>query len=187
MSGYLPLRHLWRDAVTDCTDDRVDAYTVAVMNALHRHMDPDGVAYVGLRRLAEVARCTVNTVRARLDVLAELGWLAVDRDGQARTIYRAQLPGATPVDVVEAVESGAVDNPTGVPAGVSPERQGVSSHGANCVTGRHTYTSNPLNPARRSPSRGFHDPSLRRPAPDRPPPEPSHLEVRDDGTLWVSL
>jgi hypothetical protein len=155
------------------------------MNALHRHMDPDGVAWVGLRRLAEVARCTVNTVRARLEVLVDVGLLAVDRDGQARTIYRAQLVDEAPLEPAEAVLAGPLDNAAPVAGGVSAERPGVSPQRAHCVTGRHTYTKNPLNPAGRA-SSWWRDPSAGRPSPGRPPVPVPALAVRDDGTLWVA-
>lgn len=186
--AVLPVRHAWRDAVTDHADPRIDAYALAVMNALHRHMDPDGVAWVGLRRLAEVARCTVNTVRARLEVLVDVGLLAVDRDGQARTIYRALLVDEAPLEPVEAVLAGPVDDAAPAAAAVSSGPAGVSPQRAHCVTGRHTYTRNPLNPAARaSSSSRWGDPSAGRPAPGRPPVPVPPLAERDDGTLWVAV
>src|SRR5690606_24336507 len=99
-------------------DPRIDGPTLLVVDALHRHMSADGVCWVGLRRLAQFARCAVGTVRRRLEVLADAGLLESQRDGQARTIYRAVLSPVLAEVTVEAI--------TAAPAGVSPGSAGVS-------------------------------------------------------------
>ena len=171
----LPHRHQWRDAVVFSTDARIDAYGLAVATALHVHMDPEGRCTVGLRRLAGIARCSVNTVRARLGALVDAGWLAVDGSDRERATYRAVIP--------------AVEAPDETPVAVSPEPASVSPEGAICVTRRHTYPLNPLNPPQRSSrsSGGWHDPSVGRPTPGRPLPPVGRVDERDDGTLWVTL
>jgi len=155
-------------------------------------MSSDGICWVGLRRLAEYARCAVNTVRKRLEVLEDAGLLEVQKDGQARTVYRALIPGAVDADVtVETITEAPVDIPVEAPAGVSPGERSVSPGESECVTGRHTFPNkNTVNPTQRQPSRrrwGDPAPEIPRPLPGRPPVQP--VEVTDNGAdgLWVVL
>jgi len=178
MSAVLPHRHQWRDALVFSTDERVDVYTLAVATALHVHMDHTGRCTVGLRRLAGLARCSVPTVRARVGVLVDAGWLTVEGGTRERATYRATIPPQESPD-------GPVDDATGSRASVQP--QGATR--PESVQPDCTRTPEPMNPwrgrARGAPARRY-DPSVGRPSVDRPPPDVGGLVEADDGTLWVT-
>lgn len=182
-AAVLPVRHRWRDALVFSADDRIDVYGLAVATALHVHMGPDGRCKVGQRRLAELARCTQNTVRARIGVLVAAGWLAVEGGDRERASYRAVIP---PSEAPDETPAGPVDNAAGRVGSASPDGR-CRPRSAARDEARSPVTMNPSRPRpRRSPS-GWHDPSVGRPPPGRPAVELGELVEADDGTLWVSL
>ncbi len=185
----LPLRHQWREHVLFSTDERVDAFALAVVVALHAHMSADGVCSVGLRRLASLARVSVPTVRARVDALAAAGLLEVERAGRSRTTYRATFP----ADAAEGARPGCTE-----PAGpvCNPGDESVQPGRAECAAGLHTFPYPEITPAagtratsparRRRPRSGRQVEPWERPPVDRAPPPVPTVHERADGTLWVA-
>src|SRR5690606_6317806 len=117
----LPVHHRWRDYCV-LEAEQLDVWALAVVTALHAHMR-GGVARVGLRRLAQVARCTVGTVRARIADLERAGLLEVHQEQGRHTVYVATLPADD--ELVAEPDEGDVE-----PAEVChPMQRGVSPDG----------------------------------------------------------
>jgi len=141
----LPFHHRWREHIVLHGGDEIDAYALAVVAALHVHMNAEGVCSVGVRRLAEVARCTVPTVRERLERLERIGLLEVHRNGQSRAVYRAVLPaeqqagsdGEVCNQTVETVQPDCTPEPDEV---CNLTTSAVQPGGTNCASPLHTYT-----------------------------------------------
>lgn len=202
----LPFHHRWREHIVLHGGDEIDAYALAVVAALHVHMNTDGVCSVGVRRLAQIARVSVPTVRDRLGRLERAGLLEIHRNGQSRSWYRAVLPTDGP---------GGPVKPDGTPDR-SSDRTEVCNHSSdavqpgdtNCATGGDTFTplyehlrgrarareappaQQPVGRKRRRKRRVRSTPSLAAggggvgPTPRREP-VPWQVEVRPDGTWWV--
>lgn len=207
MSAGLPLRHRWREHVLLSTDERIDAYALAVVMGLHAHMSSEGVCRVGLRRLASLSRCSVNTVRSRIEALRAAGLLAVQVDGRARSTYAAVVPdtsagappgGVPPVSSGDTVAVSAGDTPAVSPGdtaaigAVSPGEPNCVTPARKCVTGRDTFPLNPMNPiagareALRRPSSVGDGDRLEAPlAADGETAASGGAFQRSDGTLWV--
>lgn len=196
-ASTLPVHHRWRDHCV-LEAEQLDVYALAVVTALHVHMR-DGVATVGLRRLAEVARCTVGTVRARIAVLERAGLLEVHQgQGRRRTTYVATLPAdaallaepdegdVDPDEVCRPTTRGVSPDDTPDPEEVChPTTQGVSPDDTQ-LCHRTTHVSpTPVEPLRAR-ARVREAPPGRRPGPtSNRAPMPWQVEEHPDGTLWV--
>lgn len=108
-----PIRLAWMDALQDAphSDEHggIDPYARAVAFALFRHMDGNGRARPGIRKLSWCAGMSHTIAEDRIRALESAGWLVVERRRGAANRYRATIPTAPPSGTVTAPASGAVD------------------------------------------------------------------------------
>lgn len=126
-----PTRLRWMDALLDSDDSTIDSYAVAVAFALLKHMSPQGVCRVSIRRLAKLARCSTNVVMDRIARIEQAGLLHVERRHRSASTFRA-TPGAVSPD--ETDHGPDLSHPTtqtddGDNSSVSPDGESVSPGG----------------------------------------------------------
>lgn len=56
----------------------------SVYPVIARHVRPSKVAYIGMRRMAEILECSVGTVASGIDVLVAKGHMEIVKDGPGR-------------------------------------------------------------------------------------------------------
>jgi prevent-host-death family protein len=142
------VRQLWRDAVRDSDEPRLDALTIAVVFALDRFMSADGHTHTGGRRLARLARLNRETVRKRLELLVELGWLRCAWPGRGHAAtYEVAYPVGQTADgevAYPAAQSGPPGRPNpgrtrAAPRGRPPRGGGVPATGTKTSTSNGKY------------------------------------------------
>jgi hypothetical protein len=123
-------RQRWRDAIRDSDDPAIDGLARAVAFALDRHMSADGRTFTGMRRLAQLAGCSLHAVLDRITRLEDAGYLTVERRHRARSRYQALIPSVAPhaTDSSDAPHATDAETVASQDQSVAPQEQTVAPH-----------------------------------------------------------